>query len=413
MKSLYRCFTSLLACLTCGVMILSFGVEAQNGQGISDLQWRQDGRFLATAYFDGRIRVTDLLSTGMDYIEFHDIVEGVIKLAWSPDGRRLAVANHTDHKVRVWDLGDAKAPISIVELDAGWGEGPTFVKWSPVGEYLIALTLGLDGANPVFIWQVSGDKFTALDWPTWASSLDVELSSDGTQLALADLRFVQVLGLSTQSFSTRNYEAVGYDIGWSPDGTKIAEVFYSVLNSSDLDGTVRIIDVTTGATTSIFQRVGIGNIAWLMDGIHLVTDMSDGNALIWNAQTGELVNELVLPREGGRWLMAVSPFGGRVAFGNAAPDGALRTEGRPLSPNIEVLAGGYVLMAVPLATEEALRSVLGRCAMEPRSADVLAAKIDPDALSAFIAEVETLPPGAMIPACKADVLAVARAMLAQ
>ncbi len=35
-----------------------------------------------------------------------------------------------------------------------------------------------------------------------------------------------------------------------------------------------------------------------------------------------------------------------------------------------------------------------------------------NALSAFIAEVEALPPDAMIPACKADVLVVARAMTA-
>ena len=409
-----------------GIVLFFFtlvsSVYAQPSHKTTAVAWNSDGARIAVASSDGRIRLISAV-TGITDTEFETVndssAHGFTHLAWNPAGDRLATVSLLDGIVRIWDATELSGIKLIAELSPSViHDDIPLVSWSPTGEYLVGAPLGADGERQIYIWRVIGDTFELLTNLPSGAPYNVIWSDDGTTMIISDTRFLSIAQESEDGFvHTLNFSGFRPDIGLKSDNRTLAAIFraFTVVNPPPEENDIELYDITSGEVLYTIDNPpdrDLSSVNWL-PGDYLIADAFDGGALIWNAQTGELVNELVLPREGGRWLMAVSPFGGRVAFGNAAPDGELRTEGRPLSPGIEVLAGGYVLMAVPLATEEALRGVLGRCAMEPRSADALAAKIDPDAMPAFIAEVEALPPDAMIPACKADVLAVARAMTAE
>ena len=57
----------------------------------------------------------------------------VMKVAWHPDGNRLASAS-TDRSVRVWDPITGKLMLSLIDLSSQM----TTVSWSPDGKTLAA-----------------------------------------------------------------------------------------------------------------------------------------------------------------------------------------------------------------------------------------------------------------------------------
>jgi len=338
--------------------------------------------------------------------------DSTIRVAANAEGSTVAAASTRD---RTLYLLESFADGTLREIDSdtidGAG-GPIVVEWSAPTNDIIALALGIDGANEVNRWRVDNNTLVRNEPVTFAGAYDLDASSDG-RIAIADLRYVEVHDLTSETTAPLRFNAFGVDVAWSPDNTQIAEVFYSVFNASELDGTIRIIDLDSVEVRPVIQyrEEGIGSLAWLPEGRHLLADLASGRVLVIDTQTGEIVNTLNLPRLGGRWLMDVSPYGGRIVLGSAAPAGIEPAGGMPVSPGVEIIPGTPLLFVVPLPTLEALSGVLERCGMDsPTRAqiDTVSAR---DAIPAFIAQVEALPDGAIPPACKADLLAVARAVV--
>ena len=82
-------------------MEVDTGVELRGGNdlvGVNDLDFSSDGEFLATAGYDGRIRLWDP-STGADLGLAHIYDDPAFSVRFSPDGKILASASHNGEVV--------------------------------------------------------------------------------------------------------------------------------------------------------------------------------------------------------------------------------------------------------------------------------------------------------------------------
>ncbi|KAI9106235.1 WD40-repeat-containing domain protein [Phlyctochytrium arcticum] len=73
----------------------------------------------------------------------YDGLENISSMAWSPDGRLLAVASGTSPLVVVWDIA-LETPTALIRRDSFTSE----LAWSPNGEYLLQA-----GSRTICVWE--------------------------------------------------------------------------------------------------------------------------------------------------------------------------------------------------------------------------------------------------------------------
>ncbi|MFI0907069.1 AAA family ATPase [Streptomyces sioyaensis] len=234
-------------------------------RGASGVAWSPDGRQLAVSSDDGTVRVwqTDRYARPVVLAGDGAWMQGV---AWSPDGRKLA-AGCRDSTVRVWSTG-AWAELAVLRHAAATGEreeGVGGVAWSPDGSRLASV--GSDCA--VWVWDA------------------------GTYAACAVLR---------------GHQRMVWSVTWSPDGTQVA--------SGGEDGTVRVWTVPTGAVvTALTDHQGnIESVQWSPDGTRLASSCGDRTVRVWDTRNWEVVwvqNSAVINS------LAWSPDSTRLAGGDA------------------------------------------------------------------------------------------------
>jgi hypothetical protein len=112
--------------------------------------------------------------------------------------------------------------------------------------------------------------------------------------------------------------------------------------------------------------------------------------------------------------MSLSPYGGRLVLGDAAPTSDLAAI-QASSDVIQTLADGAVQIVVPAPSLDRLNAIAELCVRDALTPmlevmDLTARPVSEITLSDFIAQVEALPDGAIPPACAADLLTVAAAI---
>ncbi len=71
--------------------------------GVLAVAWSPDGKRIASGSGDKTVQLWDA-ATGETIFTYHDHTKGVQAVAWSPDGRRIA-SGSDDDTVRVWQAG--------------------------------------------------------------------------------------------------------------------------------------------------------------------------------------------------------------------------------------------------------------------------------------------------------------------
>jgi WD40 repeat protein len=272
---------------------------------VNNIDWSPDGARLAVATTRGveiRDAATDTVLVDMPV----SADDGVIYVEWSPDGSRVAGAEWNMRNIRVWDA-DSGELLGSMETSI---EDAFLIEWSPDGERLISV--GFDAE--FIIWDTITYQSISSEYYAGVGR-DVELSPDGTRLAIATFG-----GVLIRDMGTGAYEAIltGYDqdvmsVSWGPDGTKLA--------SGGLDGTVRVWDFARDQQVRVFDgtddmRIG-GKVTWLSE--MLLADRVD-RLRIWNTDAGQLIyTSDVLP--GNIYAWAWNPARTQVA--NSNPDGTI------------------------------------------------------------------------------------------
>jgi WD40 repeat protein len=207
------------------------GEELFTLSGHTDFVWQvsfnRDGTRLATASQDGTAKVWDTVS-GQELFTLSGHSGPIQGITYSPDGTRIATSGASDGTARVWDAATGQ---ELIALNAGIGL--VGIAFSPDGRRLAA---GRSDGTTI-VWDISGAEGRVIFTLTGHTAFIPRLafSPDGTHLATASFDgTAKVWNLNTGqewlTFSAQKAQVT--KVAFSPDGARLA--------AGGFDGHVRV-----------------------------------------------------------------------------------------------------------------------------------------------------------------------------
>jgi WD40 repeat protein len=233
---------------------------------VGSVQWSPDGNYLASAGIGSDMKLWDAWTghTLHTFTTFHE--NGVGSIAWSHDGKRIAVGTWQALGPGYAEIFDASTYKTLLTYQGHQTcSSVDGVAWSPDDQYVVSS--GCDGT--VQVWK----------------------SKTGKLLKTFHFRY-QVLDVGP--------------VAWSPDGTSIA----ATSTNTTTDSEVQLWNFATGQTQSIYRghKGLVDSLIWSANSKLLLSSGSDHTVQVWEATTSK---NLITYRE----------HTGRVYSADFSPDG--------------------------------------------------------------------------------------------
>ncbi len=270
-------------------------VFAETFGGILSVAFSPDGERLAIADSNGEIRIWDLVTgQSMLVIKAHDA--WVWSIAFSPDGCLLASASD-DNTVKIWNPKTGQEIHTITAHTYS----VLSVAFTPDGRYLASSS----DDRTIRLWQIGE---TICEYQTWHNTHDCRVwaltfSLDGKTLASSSedstVKLWQVeTGDCLQTLAGHTHWIRG--IAFHPTENIIA--------SGSHDSKIKLWDIETGIClkTLTAHQDAVTAVVFSPDGQHLVSSSHDRTARVWQVSSGNCVQ--VLQEHTNRlWSIAFAP----------------------------------------------------------------------------------------------------------
>jgi WD40 repeat protein len=263
--------------------------------GVVGLAYSPDGRRLASADRGGKLRAWDAnLNPEFLALKGHKLP---LAMAFSANGEQFLTAG-SEQTLKVWDVPTGRVLRSVPIRDKISGNGA----FSPDGRLFASAALGPPLTFPVKVWDTTtGAELQELRGHTHFL-YSVTFSPDGRRLATASYdgtARVWDVGTGRQIFLlTGNTRAVT-GVAFSPDGSRLA--------SCGFDECVRLWDMTTEQELRVLRghTEKVWGVSFGPGGKRLASASGDGTVKLWDAASGEelltLAAQLDLQAQGAAW----------------------------------------------------------------------------------------------------------------
>ena len=232
-----------------------------------------DGQMIASASADGTARIWGIEGNSLAELNVDDTQ--VLSVAFSPDGKRLAIGLENS-QIQIWQWG---AQQDLLATLAGH-EGPvTSLAFSPDGQTLASASED----KTVRLWQPNGTPIKTLTQHI-AAVRAVEFSPDGKTLASgADDRTIRLYSPDGKPLKTlRGHSAQVKGLAFSPDSSMVA--------SASWDETIRLWNTQGSLIREIRGHDAlVYDVSFSPDGQYLASGSWDKTVRTWTL-TGEPIS---------------------------------------------------------------------------------------------------------------------------
>jgi WD40 repeat protein len=241
---------------------------------------------------------------------FKGPVHGVTSVAFSPDRQRMVIGGD-DGTLRLWD-SNGKAIGSPLKGHQG---NVTSIVFSPDGQRIASG--GWDGT--LRLWDSNGKAIGSLLKGPVNGDTSVAFSPDGQRIVSGRgdgmLRLWDSNGKAIGS-PLKGHETVVAFVAFSPDGQRI------ISGGGGYNGSLRLWDSNGKVLNFPLQGYrGVSSIAFSPDGQRIVSGGDDGTLRLWDSN-GKALGSPLKGHQGAVGSVAFSPDGQRIVSGGE--DGALR-----------------------------------------------------------------------------------------
>jgi WD40 repeat protein/DNA-binding SARP family transcriptional activator len=270
---------------------------------VNSVAFSADGSKIATASFDGAVRLWDAADGTLLHPSFTEHEGRVLSVAFSPDGRILATGG-ADHKILLYDVATGE---QISEPLVGHDNWVRDLRFDAAGDVLYSAATG----GSLIRWDMTRRKL--FDGHT-DRVRSLALSPDGRTLATSgfDARILlwdAATGKQLAELPTPHERSI-IQVTYSPDGRYLA--------AADAGGMVSLWDVEKRQLLrpplTEHESVLIG-LAFSPDSRNLAVGDFLGNLSIWDVASGELMSVTPDAHDGWALALAFSPDGQTLASG--------------------------------------------------------------------------------------------------